>query len=121
MLFISLVLRKDTAFRLLLHDTTFRWWKREPRKLTYEGLLLQKHLPLSEGHIDLLRTLIARGDRRPTSTIGDGNLNDQYERDTDQELAQHHDPPTHAENTPCPANKPFSCAPASFAVHRTLI
>ncbi|CAJ1351426.1 unnamed protein product [Effrenium voratum] len=56
--------RGDSAFRLLLHDTSFRHVAREGDKLVYEGLLLHSPLPLRAGHLQLLRHLIQHGEIR---------------------------------------------------------
>ena len=66
------------AFRLVLHDTTWRFWEREPGKLAYDGLLLHRQRPLSRKHAELLMHLISHGARRDTA------LDFQFERSLDQ-------------------------------------
>lgn len=71
--------RGSTAFRVLLHDTTYRWWTREKDKLVYEGLLLHPPMPLSKAHVEVLKHIIDNGDRRVISE------EDQFERSLDQD------------------------------------
>lgn len=75
------------AFRLVLHDTTFRWWEREQGKLTYAGLLLHSATPLSHRHVELLKRLIEHGDRQDLLSA-DGSATSpggQFERSLDQD------------------------------------
>ena len=56
--------RGTSAFRLLLHDTTFRHWPREEGRLVYEGLLLHRPRKLQASHVRLLRHVIEHGEIR---------------------------------------------------------
>eukprot|EP00930_Biecheleria_cincta_P039182 TRINITY_DN26955_c0_g1_i1.p1 TRINITY_DN26955_c0_g1~~TRINITY_DN26955_c0_g1_i1.p1 ORF type:complete len:507 (-),score=60.48 TRINITY_DN26955_c0_g1_i1:48-1568(-) len=69
------------AFRVVLHDTTWRFWERERGKLSYDGLLLHHQRPLSEQHVKLLKHIIDNGDRRQVDRKTSAS---QFERSLDQ-------------------------------------
>ncbi|CAL1162320.1 unnamed protein product, partial [Cladocopium goreaui] len=71
--------RGPSAFRLLLHDTTFRFWPREEGKLIYGGLLLHEPLRLGERHVELLQRLIHHGEIRDA-------VSETFERSLDQDF-----------------------------------
>eukprot|EP00658_Telonema_sp_P-2_P065940 TRINITY_DN55070_c0_g1_i1.p1 TRINITY_DN55070_c0_g1~~TRINITY_DN55070_c0_g1_i1.p1 ORF type:complete len:403 (+),score=59.35 TRINITY_DN55070_c0_g1_i1:320-1528(+) len=73
--------RADSAFRLVLHDTTYRHWSRERGSLSYRGLLLHDPITLSAAHRALLRAIILHGDRPEFPP----NPQDSFERATDQD------------------------------------
>eukprot|EP00435_Cladocopium_sp_Y103_P041067 s3008_g11.t1 len=74
--------RGPSAFRLLLHDTTFRFWPREEGKLIYGGLLLHEPLRLGPRHVELLQRLIRHGEIRDALASAAEN----FERSLDQDF-----------------------------------
>lgn len=80
--------RGVSAFRLVLHDTTFRFWEQERGKVSYDVLLTHGRLRLSDQHVRVLKRIIDHGDMQVARGLGSAAslARQEFDRDTDQDI-----------------------------------